>query len=139
MKTLAIIKPNAVKKNAAGEILAIIERAGFKVLAIKMLKLSKEQAAAFYEIHKEKSFFAELLEYMTSGSVIAIALWKDNAVEDFRKLIGNTDPAKAAEGTIRQIYGESLTYNSIHGSDSPENGEIETNFFFSKAEIVANQ
>lgn len=137
-RTLAIIKPDAVKKNATGEIIAILQKAGFKVLALKMTKMSKEQAMAFYEVHKERPFYGELVDYMTSGAIVPIALEKDNAVEDYRKIIGDTDPQKAAEGTIRKLFGESKAVNAVHGSDSVENGLNEVNFFFSRSEIVDN-
>jgi nucleoside-diphosphate kinase len=137
-RTLAIIKPDAVKKNVIGEIIAKITGAGFKVLAFKLTRISSAQAGKFYEVHKERPFYGELVEYMTSGAIVPIALEKENAVEDFRKLIGSTDPLQAAEGTIRKLYGESKAINAIHGSDSPENGLIEIGFFFSTSEITAN-
>lgn len=137
-KTLAIIKPDSVEKGVIGEIISKIENAGFKILAMKYTKLSVEQAKAFYEIHKDKPFFNDLVKYMTSGPIVPIALEKVNAVEDFRKLIGSTDPAKAEEGTIRKLYGTNIERNAIHGSDSPENAEREVLFFFSISEIVHN-
>lgn len=138
-KTLAIIKPDAVSKNVIGEILSMITKAGFKVLGMKLTRISPEQAGAFYEVHKERPFYSELVEYMSSGAIVPIALEKENAVNDFRGLIGSTDPLQAAEGTVRKLYGESKAINAIHGSDSDENAEIEIGFFFSKAEIVANK
>lgn len=137
-RTLAIIKPDAVKKNVIGEIIAKITGAGFKVLALKLTRISSAQAGKFYEVHKERPFYGELVEYMTSGAIVPIALEKENAVEDFRKLIGSTDPLQADEGTIRKLYGESKAVNAIHGSDSPENGLIEIGFFFSTSEVTAN-
>jgi nucleoside-diphosphate kinase len=137
-RTLAIIKPDAVKKNVIGEIIAKITGAGFKVLALKLTRISTAQAGKFYEVHKERPFYGELVEYMTSGAIVPIALEKDNAVEDFRKLIGSTDPLQADEGTIRKLFGESKAVNAIHGSDSPENGLIEIGFFFSTSEVTAN-
>ena len=137
-RTLAIIKPDAVKKNVIGEIVTMITKAGFKIKGIKLTKISKEQAGAFYEVHKERPFYADLVEYMCSGPIVPIALEKDNAVEDFRKLIGSTDPLQADEGTVRKLYGTSKAINAIHGSDSKENGLIEIGFFFSTSEIVAN-
>ncbi len=137
-RTLAIIKPDAVKKNVIGEIIAKITGAGFKVLAMKLTRITSAQAGKFYEVHKERPFYGELVEYMTSGAIVPIALEKDNAVEDFRKLIGNTDPLLAEAGTIRKLYGDSKAVNAIHGSDSPENGLIEIGFFFSSSEITAN-
>jgi len=135
-KTLAIIKPDAVMKNNVGKIIAKIEDAGFKILGMKLTKITKEQSGVFYEVHKERPFYEDLTNYMSSGLIIPIALEKENAVEDFRKLIGNTDPLLADEGTIRKLYGESKSINAVHGSDSPENGLLEIGFFFSMAEIV---
>jgi nucleoside-diphosphate kinase len=136
-KTLAIIKPDAVKKNVIGEIITMISKAGFKIQGIKYLKITKEQAGSFYEVHKERGFYNDLIEYMSSGPIVPIALEKENAIEDYRKLIGNTDPLLADEGTVRKLYGESKSYNAVHGSDSVENGIIEIGFFFSKSELVA--
>jgi len=138
-KTFAIIKPDAVKLNVIGEIIAMITKAGFKVRAVKLTRISREQAGEFYAVHKERGFYGELIDYMTSGPIVPIALEKENAVEDFRKLIGATDPAKAEEGTVRKLYGKGIDANAIHGSDSDENALIETAFFFSTAEIVANE
>ncbi len=135
-RTLAIIKPDAVEKKAIGEIIHRIEQSGFNILGLKLIKLTESQAKAFYEVHKEKPFYQDLVKYMTSGKVVVIALEKDNAVEDFRKLIGNTDPNKAEEGTIRKLFGENIERNAIHGSDSKENGEREVAFFFSKFELL---
>ncbi|MGB9912300.1 MAG: nucleoside-diphosphate kinase, partial [Candidatus Kapaibacteriota bacterium] len=131
-------KPDSVEKRVIGEIIRRIEEAGFKILAMKYTRLNEKQAMAFYEIHKDKPFYFDLVKYMTSGPIVAIALEKGNAVEDFRKLIGSTDPAKAEEGTIRKLYGTNIERNAIHGSDSPENGEKEVLFFFSKSELVYN-
>jgi nucleoside-diphosphate kinase len=138
-RTLCIIKPDAVKKNVIGEIVAMLTKSGFKILGLKMTKLSAEQAGTFYEVHKERPFYGELCEYMGSGAIVPIALEKENAIEDYRKLIGATDPAQAEEGTVRKLYGESKAVNAVHGSDSVENGIIEIGFFFSKSELVANQ
>jgi nucleoside-diphosphate kinase len=135
-RTLAIIKPDAVKKNVTGEIIAMISKAGFKILGFRMTKISREQAGKFYEIHKERPFYGELVDYMTSGFVVPVALEKDNAVEDFRKLIGSTDPTQADEGTVRKLYGESKAINAIHGSDSVENGKNEVAFFFAESLLV---
>lgn len=137
-RTLAIIKPDGVQKNLIGQIIAHITQAGFKIKALKMVKLSKESAAGFYEVHKGKTFFNDLLIYMTSGPVVPIALEKENAVADFRKLIGATDPAQAEEGTIRKLYAESKAVNVIHGSDSDENAAIEIAHFFSRKELLDN-
>ena len=137
-KTLAIIKPDAVNDNYIGEIISLISKAGFKVKALKMVKLSQDAARAFYEIHKEKPFYSELVEYMTSGPCVPIALEKENAVEDYRKLIGATDPTQAAEGTIRKLYARSKQFNAVHGSDSDENAEKEIAFFFESKELIEN-
>ena len=135
-RTLCIIKPDAVEMNAAGNIIAMIQDAGFKILALKMINLLPSQAGAFYEVHKERPFYIDLIQYMTSGPIIPIALEKENAVEDYRKLIGSTNPLNADEGTVRKLYGTSIEKNAVHGSDSVENGKIEVNFFFSRSEIV---
>src|SRR5512145_1789471 len=124
-RTLAIIKPDCVQRNLTGEVIAKIQQAGFSILAIKMIRLTNETASGFYEIHKGKPFFEGLINYMTEGAAIPIVLEKENAVEDFRKLIGATDPAKAAEGTIRRQWAQSVTRNMVHGSDSDENASIE--------------
>lgn len=137
-KTLAIIKPDAVEKNAIGEIISMFTKAGFKVLAMKLTRISPAQAGAFYEVHKERPFYGELIEYMSSGPIVPIALEKDNAVEDYRKLIGATDPLEAAEGTVRKLYGTSKAFNAVHGSDSDDNAKIEIGFFFSASEIADN-
>ncbi|MFC2131344.1 nucleoside-diphosphate kinase [Bacteroidota bacterium] len=137
-RTLAIIKPDAVKKNVIGEITAMITKAGFNILGMKMLKITPIQAGAFYEVHRERPFYGDLVEYMSSGPVVAIALEKVNAIEDYRKLIGATNPEEAEEGTVRKLYGESKSYNAVHGSDSVENGVKEIAFFFSESEIVNN-
>lgn len=138
-KTLAIIKPDAVKDNKVGEIIAMITQAGFKIKAMKMVRLTKTSTEGFYEIHKERSFFGELIEYMTSGPCVPIALEKENAVEDYRKLIGATDPAKAAEGTVRKLYARNIQFNAVHGSDSNENAEKEIAHFFSRKELLENR
>ncbi len=138
-KTLAIIKPDAVAKNSIGGIVAQIQNAGFKVNALKLTKLSPLQAGEFYSIHKERPFYNDLIAYMTSGPVVPIALEKENAVEEFRKLIGATDPLKAEEGTIRKIFGVNIEANAIHGSDSDENAKNEILFFFSQSEVANNQ
>lgn len=138
-RTLAIIKPDAVRKNVVGEIIAQITQSGFSVLGVKMIRLTKEQAGEFYAVHKERPFYSELVEFMCSGPVVPIALEKHNAVADYRALIGATDPAEAAEGTIRKRFASSKGENAVHGSDSPENGRLEVNFFFSEAELAANK
>lgn len=137
-RTLAIIKPDGVKKNVIGEVIAKITEAGFKIKAMKMVRLTKESASGFYEVHKERGFFADLVEFMTSGPCVPIALEKENAVADFRKLIGATDPAEAEEGTIRKLFAESKAFNIVHGSDSDENARIEIAHFFSRKELLEN-
>jgi len=136
-RTFTMIKPDAVEKNYIGGILKMINDAGFRIVAMKYTQLSKEKAGAFYEVHKERPFYGELVDYMSSGPIVAAILEKENAVEDFRTLIGATNPEEAAEGTIRKIYAESIAANAVHGSDSDENAEIEGNFHFSADEIYA--
>ncbi len=135
-KTLAMIKPGAVKNKHIGEIIAKIEEAGFTLAAIKTLQMRREDAAEFYAVHKDRPFFEELIEFMSSGPIIAMVLLKENAVADFRELIGATDPAEAAEGTIRRMFATSKSHNAIHGSDSDENAERESAFFFSRQEYL---
>ncbi len=132
--TFAMIKPYAVKMGYIGPILAMISEVGFRISSIASTKLSKEQAETFYAIHKSKPFYDDLVEFMSSGAIVAMILEKENAVEEFRKLIGNTDPSKAEEGTIRQKYAKSIQSNAVHGSDSDENARIECDFFFSQKE-----
>ncbi len=133
--TFSMVKPTAVKNNHIGHILNMVTDAGFYIRAIKMVKLTKEEAERFYEVHKGKEFFGGLVEFMTSGPVVALVLEKENAVEDYRKLMGSTDPSQAADGTIRKLYATSKTMNAVHGSDSDENAQIEMRFFFSQMEI----
>jgi nucleoside-diphosphate kinase len=133
-RTFTMIKPDAVSAGNSGAITKMIEEAGFKIIAIKKTKLSPELAGKFYEVHKERGFYGELCAYMSSGAIIPMILEKDNAVEDFRKLIGATDPKKAEPGTIRNLFATSIEANAIHGSDSDANAEIEGNFFFSHLE-----
>jgi nucleoside-diphosphate kinase len=137
-KTLAIIKPDAVSDGYIGEIISMITKAGFKIKALKMVHLTVNQAKSFYEVHKERPFYNDLVDYMTSGPCVPIALEKDNAVEDYRKLIGATDPAQAEEGTVRKRYARNKQFNAVHGSDSDENAEKEIAFFFSKQELLEN-
>ena len=137
-RTLAIIKPDAVRKNLIGQVIIKINEAGFKIKAIKMVRLTKDSAGGFYEVHKERAFFNDLVEFMTSGPCVPIALEKENAVAEFRKLIGATDPAEAAEGTIRKLYASSKAENVVHGSDSDENAAIEIVHFFSRKELLEN-
>ena len=132
--TFTMIKPEAVAANNIGGILKMIEDAGFRISAMKKVVLSKERAASFYEVHKKRPFYTELVDYMSGGPIIAAILEKNNAVADFRKLIGSTNPAEAAEGTIRKIYATSMGENAVHGSDSDENAIIESNFHFSSEE-----
>lgn len=136
-RTLAILKPDCVRKKLIGEVTARIEKAGFTVLAMKKIRLTRETASGFYAVHRSRSFFNDLVEFMSSGPCVPIALEKENAVTDFRTLIGATDPAEAAPGTIRKLYADNKGENIIHGSDSPENGRIEVAFFFSERELIA--
>jgi nucleoside-diphosphate kinase len=133
-RTFTMIKPDAMKNGHAGAILDKITKQGFRIIALKMTKLSAEKAGEFYAIHKERPFYGELVEFMSSGPIIAAILESDNAVNGFRKLIGATDPAKADEGTIRKLYATSVGENAVHGSDSDENARIEGDFFFSGLE-----
>ncbi len=132
--TFTMIKPDAVEANNIGPILAMINKAGFTIKALKYLSLTKEQAGQFYAVHKERPFYGELVDYMSSGPLVAAILSKDNAVSDYRKLIGATDPTKAEEGTIRKMFAKSIAANAVHGSDSDENAHIESDFFFSQLE-----
>ena len=129
-----MVKPEAVEAGNTGAILNKIEKAGFRIVAMKKVLLSKEQAGEFYAVHKERPFYGELVDYMSSGPIVAALLEKDNAVQDFRNLIGATDPSEAAEGTIRAVYAESKAKNAVHGSDSDENASIEADFHFTKDE-----
>ena len=131
-----MLKPDAIENGHMGKIIDMIIGAGFEFKAMKYTQLTEDQAKAFYAVHAERPFYGELVEYMTSGPIVAAILEKDNAVEEFRKLIGATNPADAAEGTIRKLYAESIGRNAVHGSDSDENAEIEGNFHFTAAEIV---
>lgn len=133
-QTFTMIKPIAVKNNYIGAILKMINEAGFRIKAMKYTRLTRQQAEEFYAVHAGKYFFEGLTKFMSSGPIVAAILEKENAVEDFRKLIGATDPAKAEEGTIRKLYAESMSHNAVHGSDSDENAIIESDFFFSKME-----
>ena len=135
MLTLAIIKPDAVGSGLAGKIIAHLEAQGFVARAVRMTRLSKSQAQAFYEVHRERAFFGSLMEYMTSGPCLPMVLERDDAVSHLRTVIGATDPAEAADGTIRKLYAESKERNAIHASDSPENALQEIGFFFSGAEL----
>jgi len=131
-----MVKPDAFSAGNSGAILSMIENAGFKLIAMKITKLTSETAGAFYEVHKERGFYKELVDFMSSGPIVAAILEKDNAVADFRKLIGATDPSKADEGTIRKLFAKSISANAVHGSDSDENAQIEGSFFFSHLERI---
>ena len=133
-RTFTMIKPDATSKGYTGAILDQIIKAGFKVKAMKWIQLSEEQAGLFYDIHRARPFFQELVDFMISGPIVAAILEKENAVADFRELIGATNPAQAAEGTIRKLYAASIGENAVHGSDSDENAAIEGDLFFSKLE-----
>jgi nucleoside-diphosphate kinase len=132
--TFSIIKPNAVRTGKTGPILAMINEAGFEITAMKMLRMTQGQAESFYEVHRGKSFYESLVEFMTSGPVFVMILKHENAVDEFRKLIGATDPAKAEPGTIRELYAVSVQMNAVHGSDSDKNAVRESDFFFSTIE-----
>ncbi|HLN53523.1 MAG TPA: nucleoside-diphosphate kinase [Lentimicrobium sp.] len=134
--TFTMIKPETVKKLQSGKILDMIINSGFSLKALKMVWLSKEKASKFYEIHKERPFYNDLVDFMSSGPVIAAILEKENAVEAYRQFIGSTNPEAAAEGTIRKLFGTSIQSNAVHGSDSDENAIIEANFFFSEFEKI---
>lgn len=135
-RTLAILKPDCVRKHLIGEVVARIEKAGFTILAIKKVRLSKESAGGFYAVHKGRPFYDGLVEFMSSGPCVPIALEKENAVADYRALIGATDPKDAAPGTIRKLFADNKGENIVHGSDSPENGVIEISYFFSSKELI---
>ncbi|HEX5168775.1 MAG TPA: nucleoside-diphosphate kinase [Cyclobacteriaceae bacterium] len=133
-RTFTMIKPDAVGAGNTGAIIKLIEEAGFRVVALKKTLLSKDRAGQFYAIHKERPFFNDLVSYMSSGAIVPMILEKENAVDDFRKLIGATDPKKAEPGTIRALFAKSIEANAIHGSDSDENAGLESDFFFSHLE-----
>jgi nucleoside-diphosphate kinase len=133
-RTFTMIKPSTVAEGVTGAILAMIQKAGFRIVSMKITQMTPQQAGKFYEVHKERAFYPDLVTFMSSGPVVAAILEKDNAVEDFRTLIGATDPAKAASGTIRKLYAKNVQENAIHGSDSDENATIEGDFFFSGLE-----
>lgn len=137
-RTLAILKPDCVRKALIGEVIRRIQEAGFTVRALRMVTLSKKEAEGFYAVHRGKGFFEELTLFMSSGPCVPIVLEKENAVADFRTLIGATNPAQAAEGTIRRLFADSVGENIVHGSDSAENGRIEASYFYPEHEIVAN-
>lgn len=135
-RTFTMLKPDAIEKGFTGKILDKIILSGFKIIAMKLTTLSKNEAMRFYSIHKDKPFFNDLVQYMTRGPIVAAIVEKDNAVEDFRLLIGSTNPDEADKGTIRNLFAKSISENAIHGSDSDENAEIESAFHFSVREII---
>jgi nucleoside-diphosphate kinase len=135
-RTFSIIKPDAIRKGYAGAILAEIEKAGFRIIAIKKLFIAKEQAEGFYYVHRERPFFGSLTSFMSSGPIIALVLEKDNAIADLRKLMGATNPANAEEGTIRKKYAGSIEENAIHGSDGEDTARFEIGYFFAGFELV---
>ncbi|MEE8522427.1 MAG: nucleoside-diphosphate kinase [Thermoanaerobaculia bacterium] len=135
-RTLTIIKPDAVAAGNLGNILAHLQKEGFKILGLRMLRLSESQARAFYEVHKERPFYDDLVAFMTSGPVVPAALERDDAVPCLREVMGATNSKEAAAGTVRNLYGTDIERNAIHGSDSPENAAIEVAFFFSRSELI---
>ena len=135
-RTFSAIKPDAVSAGHAGEILAMIEKAGFKILALRMTRLTEAQARGFYDVHKSKPFFAGLVKFMTEGPIIVMALERDNAIAKLREVMGATNPANAAEGTIRKRFATDIERNCVHGSDAPETAETELRFFFGTAELL---
>jgi nucleoside-diphosphate kinase len=135
-QTFGIIKPDAVAGGHTGKILGMIEKAGFRIRGLKMTRLSKQQAEAFYEVHRERPFYAGLVTFMTEGPVVVLVLERENAIVKWRDLMGATNPSKAAEGTIRKSFAENIERNSVHGSDAPETAAVEIPFFFSMAELL---
>jgi nucleoside-diphosphate kinase len=135
-RTLAILKPDCIEKKVQGKVIQQIIDAGFEIKAMRLLRLTKQSAQTFYAVHKERPFYNDLVDYMTSGPVLPMCLEKDNAIADFRKLIGATNPANADKGTIRKMYAVSVEKNIVHGSDSPENAKIEIAHFFNNADIL---
>ena len=135
-KTFTILKPDTVKAGKAGAVLSEIEKAGFRIRAMKMLHLTEPQAQGFYDVHKERPFFGSLVKFMTEGPVVMMVLEADNAIETLRKVMGATDPAKADAGMIRRLFGTNIERNAIHGSDAPETAAFEIHYFFSQLEIV---
>ncbi|NQX82763.1 MAG: nucleoside-diphosphate kinase [Flavobacteriaceae bacterium] len=134
-RTFTMLKPDSIEKGNIGAILEKISASGFKIVALKLTRLSKAEAESFYAVHNERPFFGELVEFMTRGAIVAAVLEKENAVEDFRTLIGATNPADAAEGTIRKMFADSMGENAVHGSDSDENAKLEAEFHFSGREM----
>lgn len=138
-RTLAILKPDCVRKGLTGEVIRRIQQAGFTVKAMKMTRLTKQTAGGFYAVHRERPFFDDLTTFMSSGPCVPLVLEKEDAVAEFRTFIGATDPAEAAEGTIRKLFADSKGENIVHGSDSDENAALEAAYFFSASELVANE
>jgi len=134
--TFGMIKPDAIEKNYTGKIIDLILQSGFKIISLKQIQLTTRQAELFYYVHHNRPFYRDLVEYITRGPVIAMVLEKENAVQSFREILGATDPAEAADGTIRKLYGESKAVNAIHGSDSDENAQIEISFMFNQLELI---
>ncbi|MBC8182372.1 nucleoside-diphosphate kinase [candidate division KSB1 bacterium] len=137
-RTLAILKPDCVRKNLIGKVIKRFEAEGFKIVAMKLVKLNSKTAGEFYAVHKERPFFYDLVSFMTSGPCVPIVLEKENAIEDYRKVIGATDPAEADKGTVRKMYADSKEQNICHGSDAPETAAFEIGYFFSGKELVEN-
>lgn len=135
-RTLSILKPDTVEKHKIGEVTSLIEAAGLRIVASKMMHLTKKQAEGFYHVHRERKFFGELVEFMTRGPVVVMVLEGDNAIAKYREVMGATDPAKAAEGTIRKKYGGNVGENAVHGSDAPETARFETAYFFPGYELA---
>ena len=135
-RTLAILKPDCVRRNLIGEVIARMQKVNFKIAGMKMVRLTKETAEEFYAVHRQRPFYNDLVQFMTSGACVPMVLEKENAFEEFRKFIGATDPKEAAPGTIRRDFAENKQENIVHGSDSPENAEREISFFFSERELV---
>ena len=135
-RTFAIIKPDAVAARHAGEILAIVDQAGFRILALRMTRLTEQQAKGFYAVHSEKPFFAGLVKFMTEGPIVVMALEREDTIRKWRETMGSTNPANAAEGTIRKRFATSIERNCVHGSDAPETAETELRFFFSTADLL---
>jgi nucleoside-diphosphate kinase len=134
-RTFSIIKPDAVKTGHAGDIIALLEKAGFTILALRMTRLTEKQAQGFYSVHREKGFFSSLVRFMTEGPIIVMALEREGAIQKLREVMGATNPANAAEGTIRKSFAESIERNCIHGSDAPETAELELRYFFSTLDL----
>jgi nucleoside-diphosphate kinase len=135
-RTFSIVKPDAVAANQTGEILAMIQAAGFRILALRMTRLTEEQARGFYAVHRERPFFNGLVKFMTEGPIVVMALERENAIAGLREVMGATNPANAAEGTIRKRFAANIERNCIHGSDAPETAEVELRFFFSTSELL---